>query len=113
MNHRSNCAFRMTRTRLLWLVLIVTGALGCHANDSAERVSRQLPALQISPERGYFTEPFTIALAFPSANALIRFTTDGSAPTTVTGHEYSGSFRMTNTTILRAAAFEKGKRVSA
>ena len=39
---------------------------------------------------------------------MIRYTTDGSAPTEINGSDYSGPITIQNTTTLRAAAFHKG-----
>ncbi|MEM7385935.1 MAG: lamin tail domain-containing protein, partial [Verrucomicrobiota bacterium] len=68
-----------------------------------------LPPLEVSPERGFFELPFSLGLEAPDFEGVdIRYTTDGSQPTNDNGQLYSGSIRIDETTILRAAAFKEG-----
>ncbi len=53
---------------------------------------------------GYFTAPVAIALTSATTGAAIRFTTDGTLPTT-TSALYSAPLNLTATTVLRAVAF--------
>lgn len=73
------------------------------ANGSSAIASILAPP-HFNVERGLFDQPFTLILSTTEAGASIRYTTDGSEPT-ATNALYSGSLNITNTTVLRAAAF--------
>ena len=72
-----------------------------------------LPQVHASAARGFCDGPFTLELTVPVSNAAIRLTFDGTEPTLSTGFAYSAPLRITNTTLLRAAAFKTNARVSA
>ena len=59
-----------------------------------------------SVDRGFFEAPFQVVISTRTADAEIRYTTDGSVPTQVTGSVYSGPIPIDTTTVLRAAAFK-------
>ncbi|HEV8291386.1 MAG TPA: CotH kinase family protein, partial [Tepidisphaeraceae bacterium] len=61
--------------------------------------------VHFSTPRGYFAQPLNLALSSPTPGSFIRYTTDGSEPTEITGQPYLSPLRLTNTTLLRAAAF--------
>ena len=74
-----------------------------------------------SVDRGFYDQPFQLTIASDTANAQIRYTLDGSAPTATTGFIYSGPFTMGpqlygtpggpakgGAIIVRAAAFKTG-----
>lgn len=63
---------------------------------------------KFSRDRGLFDLPFEVALSCATPGAVIRYTTDRSAPTATTGRVYGGPLTVTNTTVLRAAAFVDG-----
>lgn len=65
-----------------------------------------------SQERGVYDAPLQVALTTPTAGAVIRYTTNGSAPTATNGLVYAGPFIVDRTTVLRAAAFRDGWRPS-
>jgi hypothetical protein len=54
-----------------------------------------------------------LKLATAAEDAVIRYTLDGTEPMLTNGALYSAALRISNTTLLRAAAFKKGARVSA
>lgn len=60
--------------------------------------------------RGFYDEPFQLALASETAGATIRYTVDGSEPTASNGADYVEPFEISSTTTLRAAAFLAGER---
>lgn len=64
------------------------------------------------PGRGFYSAPILVALTCPTAGAIIRFTTNGTAPTLATGFQYSGPISIQRTTPLRVAAFRAGWRSS-
>lgn len=59
-------------------------------------------------DRGFFTTAFNLNVTSATVGAQIRYTTDGSAPTSTTGTVYSGPINISSTTTIRAAAFKAG-----
>jgi hypothetical protein len=60
---------------------------------------------KFSVDRGFYSAPFTVAITSATAGATIRWTTNGSPPSLTNGTVYAGPVLITNTTLLRAAAF--------
>ncbi|MHB1036931.1 MAG: lamin tail domain-containing protein [Pirellulales bacterium] len=63
-------------------------------------------------DRGFYTAPFDLSITTDTAGAVIRYTTNGSAPTATTGTVYTGPLTISKTTTLRAAAFKPDYRSS-
>ncbi|MCP4192926.1 MAG: tandem-95 repeat protein [Planctomycetaceae bacterium] len=61
-----------------------------------------------SIDRGFFKEPFEVAITTATEGAAIRYTTDGTVPTLTNGSDYSSPLTISKTTTLRAAAFKDG-----
>ena len=59
-------------------------------------------------DRGFQTTPFDLTITSETLAAEIRYTTDGSSPTSTTGIVYTGPIRISETTTIRAAAFLDG-----
>jgi hypothetical protein len=57
---------------------------------------------------GFYTNPITVTLTTTTTGAVIRYTTDGSAPTLTNGVVYTGPITISSTTTLRAQAFLTG-----
>ncbi len=53
---------------------------------------------------GFYSSPFDVTLTTSSSDAVIRYTIDGSEPSTTNGLDYTGSIPITGTTNLRAVA---------
>jgi CotH kinase protein/Chitobiase/beta-hexosaminidase C-terminal domain len=79
---------------------------------AAEAKQRVLPDIGVSVSRRLCETPFSLKLACPVDGAAIRYTADGTEPTWANGNEYSDSLLITNSTVLRAAAFKNRARVS-
>ena len=60
---------------------------------------------QFSRDRGIYGGAFTVAITCLTTNALIYWTTNGSAPTQTSGTLYTNPVSITGTTFLRARAF--------
>jgi hypothetical protein len=60
---------------------------------------------KFSADRGFHDQPLEVTITTATADAQIRWTTDGSAPTATTGMAYTGPIPVDRTTCLRAAAF--------
>jgi len=63
---------------------------------------------KFSIERGFFSSPFNLSISNFTENSEIRYSFDGSSPTSTTGTLYTGKLTISNTTILRAGAFKSG-----
>ncbi len=65
------------------------------------------PAPQFSIPGGFYTGSQSVTLTCTSPSATIRYTTDGSKPTS-SSTAYSSSINVSSTTVIRACAFETG-----
>jgi hypothetical protein len=63
---------------------------------------------RFEPDRGFYDAPIEVAITTATPGATIRYTTNGSTPTTSNGTTYSGPIDVRGTTTLRAAAFKTG-----
>ena len=61
-----------------------------------------------SVDRGFYDESFEVEITTATPAATIRYTTDGSLPTSTRGTIYEGPISIDGTTTLRAAAFKPG-----
>jgi len=59
-------------------------------------------------DRGFYYEPFSVTITCETLGATIRYTTDGSEPTTSHGTLGGGPVPITTTTCLRAIAYKTG-----
>jgi len=59
-------------------------------------------------DRGFYDEPFDLAIACATPGAEIRYTLDGGEPTATTGLVYTEPIPITGTVVVRAAAFKDG-----
>jgi len=69
---------------------------------------RSVAAPRFGVARGLYDRPFMLPLACDTAGAVIRYTTDGSAPGPDRGRVYAAPFAVSTTTVVRAAAFKPG-----
>ena len=61
-----------------------------------------------SVNRGFYTDPISVEITSNTPSVDVRYTTDGSAPTTTTGTLYTGPISISSTTVLRAIAYRSG-----
>src|SRR5690606_183332 len=59
---------------------------------------------KFSVDRGFYDDPFQLAVTSNTAGAAIYYTTDGSAPTPIHGTLYTAPITIDHTTVLRAIA---------
>jgi len=69
--------------------------------------------LTFDPPAGTFLGPIDVTLACATEGATIRYTTDGSVPSSTQGTVYTGPIHLTETTTLMAVAFKDGMLDSA
>jgi hypothetical protein len=63
---------------------------------------------KFSHDRGFYESGFACEITTDTADATIRYTLNGSVPALTNGFTYTGPIGISNTTILRAAAFKDG-----
>jgi hypothetical protein len=74
--------------------------------NGTSALTNLLPKPKVNVSRGYFETPFTLVAIDDDPSATLRYTTDGSDPTTTTNTiTYTGPFVVSNTLVLRMAAF--------
>ncbi len=76
-------------------------------NAGATIAGRTAP-VTFGTDPGYFTSSFPLSLLCATADAVIRYTTDGTVPTETSGILYTTPVSISKTSILRAAAFKPG-----
>ncbi len=67
---------------------------------------------KFSVNRGFFSSPFNVAITCETPGTAIRYTTNGSTPTAVSGTLYTGPVAINGTTTLRAVAYKTGWKSS-
>ena len=67
-----------------------------------------LPPPHVNIPRGFYRLAFDLHFASEDPLATIRYTTNGSEPTSTNGTVYTNSIRVTSTRVIRAAAFRRG-----
>ena len=60
----------------------------------------------VDVDSGFVDAPFDVSISTETPDAVIRYTTNGSAPTATTGVRYTGPIRIDTPTVFRAAAFK-------
>jgi len=65
---------------------------------------------QFSVDRGFYEESFNLEITSSTEGAKIRYTLDGTAPSTTNGILYEGPINVDKTTVLRAIAYMSGFR---
>lgn len=62
----------------------------------------------LSQDAGFYDNAFDVTLTHPDPQVSIRYTTDGTEPTTENGTEYQNPVRISTTTTLRVKGFREG-----
>jgi hypothetical protein len=75
------------------------------ASNGVSTITGVVAPVHFAVTRGHFTQPFDLVLSSPTRGAQIRYTTNGSEPTLTSGLLYFSPLRVTNTLMIRAAAF--------
>lgn len=87
------------------LAIFSTPTPGAANQAGAEGILADVDA---APGRGFLAAPTAVTLSHPDPNVTIRYTTNGQAPTALTGTEYAAPVPIDSTTTLRVAAFRSG-----
>jgi hypothetical protein len=82
------------------------------ATPGAQNPSSSYPGVvkdtHFTIDRGFYDTPFATEVTTATPGATIRYTLDGTKPTTTNGTVYSGPIAITGTTTLRAIAYLAG-----
>lgn len=88
----------------LFVLLLLSFGCGVGVDESQNSVATP----QFSPPAGTYTEAQDVAITTSTADAAIRYTTDGSTPTETSGTLYSAPVHIGETLILKAVAYRWG-----
>lgn len=77
------------------------------------RLASPMAEIRFDHDRGLYTEPFDLVLSTATTGTTIRYTTDGSMPTTTTGKVYTGPLAIDNTIVVHAIGYEAGRAATA
>ncbi len=80
--------------------------------SSSDGLLNEVAEVKLSRKRGFYQEPFDLALTTKTGGAIIRYSTNGSEPTLDQGSTYQSPIKIPQTTVLRVAAFKPGHRPS-
>jgi gliding motility-associated-like protein len=80
------------------------------ANSGAKQEYASMPVMDIAP--GFYSSAQTVTISSPDAGVTIRYTTNGSTPTT-SSTLYSAPVSIAATTVLRARAFSSDPNIPA
>ena len=75
------------------------------ANGSSS-ITNVVSKVHFNVGRCTFNRPFDLWLSCPTPGATVRYTTDGSTPTEISGQAYGGPLRLQRSVVVRAAAFK-------
>lgn len=80
--------------------------IGMHTFDPGGGQNAATPTF--NPPAGVFSQPINVTISTTTPSATIRYTTDGSNPTTTVGTIYTTPVHLTATTTLKAIAYATG-----
>jgi hypothetical protein len=86
--------------------------LSAHATAAEPRNKEASQVVTANVPRGLHETAFALKITTTIADARVRYTVDGSEPIGINGRELSDALSITNTTLMRAAAFKGNVRVS-
>lgn len=66
--------------------------------------------VRFNTDRGFYENPFELAMETKTSDAEIRYTLDGSVLTSKSGLIYDGPIKVSETSVFRARAFKKGHK---
>jgi alpha-tubulin suppressor-like RCC1 family protein len=98
----------LSETRTLKAMAYMTGWTTSTVISGLYTIEMPVSATEFNPASGFFTEAQNITITTTTAGASIRYTTDGSIPSSTNGTLYSSAVPITETTTLRAIAYKTG-----
>jgi len=85
-----------------------TGTGSSTTGGSGGSSSTQVATPTFSPAAGTYTSTQSVAISCSTSGATIRYTTDGSTPTSSSGTIYSSSISVSSTKTIKAIAYKSG-----
>ena len=79
------------------------------ASNGVSGIVGVVESVSFSTSRGFFTQPFNLALSCPTRGSFIRYTTNGSVPSLTNGFLYSQPLLVNGSLFIRAAGFATNK----
>ncbi|MEY2407526.1 MAG: hypothetical protein QOF48_196, partial [Verrucomicrobiota bacterium] len=78
------------------------------AVNPASSITGIVADTKFNHDRGFYTNGFSLSITCATPGVTIRYTRDGTPPTTAAGTVYSTPFQVTNTSVVRALAYKSG-----
>ncbi|MCX6854026.1 MAG: chitobiase/beta-hexosaminidase C-terminal domain-containing protein, partial [Verrucomicrobia bacterium] len=85
---------------------VITATPG--AVNQVPEFAGEVKPLVFSQKHGYYTAPFSLAITSPTLGTSIRYTLDGTTPTTTHGILYTRPIAINKTSTVRAIGFKTG-----
>jgi lysophospholipase L1-like esterase len=90
------------------LANIIAPIVIAQANELLEGAPEAVANPVFSPSAGTFSSLQSVTITTSTSGATIRYTTNGSTPTSTTGTIYSGAISVSATTTIKAIAYKNG-----
>jgi Chitobiase/beta-hexosaminidase C-terminal domain len=97
---------------LLMIIFILFGCGGGGSGSNGGAAASTVAAPAFSLQAGAYRGSQTVSLSTATNGASIRYTIDGSTPSSTTGNLYSGTIVVLSTTTIKAIACEDGMNPS-
>jgi hypothetical protein len=108
----SNYAFRTEQNTVAslnaWAVFVDAGSTGSDTVCNFALAATSVAAPTFAPGGGSYSSTQSVSIASTTSGASVRYTTDGSTPTSSTGTVYAGPVTIATTTTLKAIAYASG-----
>ncbi|MBE0605157.1 MAG: chitobiase/beta-hexosaminidase C-terminal domain-containing protein, partial [Deltaproteobacteria bacterium] len=98
----------VSATTTIRAIAYLTGWTDSAVSSAAYTITGTVATPTFSPVAGTYTTAQSVTLSTSTPGATIRYTTDGSTPTSTTGTVYSGPIGVSTTTTIRAIAYLTG-----
>ncbi len=98
----------ISATTKLEAIAYKSGDTNSAVTSGTYTINLTVAAPAFSPAAGTYTSAQSVTITTATSGATIRYTTNGTAPTTTTGTVYSGPVPISATTTLEAIAYETG-----
>ncbi len=90
------------------IAISADGTSAGSANVEIAVIDSRVAAPQFTPPAGSYSSPQTVTITTSTLGATIRYTTDGSTPTTTHGNTYAVGISVESSTTIRAVAYKSG-----
>lgn len=101
-------AISISSTTTLKAIAYKSGMVDSSVTSETYTITSMVAAPQFSPGGGTYTSSQSVSITTSTSGASIRYTTDGSTPTSTSGTVYSSAVSIGSTTTLKAIAYKSG-----